>query len=287
VGAAVSSAVARKEIAVAVERVPADSRVVFTANVGELRRNDQLDKILGKLANHPRVALMLVAAPCVRPILAGSEWVVFAAKSLEDGDRATLIVRGRWRRADVEACFADDLVKLEMQDGTTMLQLPRIGWVDFIDDHTVYLSVREDLAAAQVHALARPGQGPNKTPSKGATVHARKLLARLPADRTIGMVVDGTDKLPWPSALLPAGSDLVTWARVDDAGAALDVAVDTRDEVTAQKLVEVVRAQLDPVFKDANPKMVGRLDVTRDGTTLRIRGTITPFVIGMISSVIP
>jgi len=279
-GEGVSAATARAEIASALARVPADSRVLFTVNVGDLRKSPQIDQILDKIGKHPKLQLLLDAAPCIKPLLSGSEWVVFAAKTLEDDARATMIVRGRWQRADVEGCFEDDITKLAMPDGATMLQLRRVGWVDFIDEHTVYLSVREDLAAAQVHALVK-GQG------KGATPHARALAAKLPVDRAFGAVVDASGKLPWPSAVLPAGSDLATWFRVEETGVALEVLIDTKQEPEALKLAETFRANLDPVFRDASPKHVGRIDVTREHTAVRVHGSITPLVLGMISSAVP
>ncbi|MBA3820400.1 MAG: hypothetical protein H0X17_16025 [Deltaproteobacteria bacterium] len=275
-----TSEAARTEISAAVARVPADTHVLFTANVGELRRNPQFDLILGKIAKHPRIALLLDVAPCVKPILSGSEWLVFAAKSLEDGDRATLIVRGSWRRADIEACFEDDIVRLEMPDKSTMLQLRRVGWVDFIDDHTVYLSVREDLAAAQVHALVKGG-------GKGPSAKTQQLLAKLPVERSLGVIVDGSAKLVWPDALLPRGSDLVSWVRVGATDVELDVAIDTRSEPAARKLVDSARATFDPVFKDADPTAVGTIEIVREQTTMRLRGRLTSLMIGMISSAIP
>src|SRR5205085_6575733 len=140
-GVELKGEVARAQIAQAVARVPVDTRFLFTVNVGDLRRNDQYAAVLDKLANHAQVKELLATAPCLRPILAGSEWVVFATQSLQDSDRGTVVVGGRWKRADVESCLADDMVKLDMPDKTTMLQLRRVGWVDFLDDHTVYISV--------------------------------------------------------------------------------------------------------------------------------------------------
>ncbi len=279
-GDGVSVEAARKAIASALARVPADTRFVFTVNVGELRKDTQYDAILDKLAKHPQLTALLSVAPCLRPILSGSDWVVFGTQSLHDPERGTLVIGGRWKRADVESCFSDDMVKLDMPDGKTMLQLRRVGWVDFLDDHTVYISVREDLAAAQVHALVKNGAG--------GTKHLKELAAKLPADRTAGAAIDGSDNMEWPSDALPKGSDAVTWFKINpDGWTVLDLVVDAKAEAAAQKLVDSVHAQIDPVFKDADAKRVGKLDVQREKTAMHVRGNLGPFIIGMISSAVP
>ena len=270
----------REQIAHAITRVPADTRFVFTVDVGALRKDTQFDAILAKLANNIQVKALLATAPCLSPILSGSDWVVFGTLSLEDPERGTLVIGGRWQRGDIEKCLADDMVKLDMPDGKTMLQLRRVGWMDFIDDHTVYISVREDLAAAQVHALVKNGSG--------GTRHLKALVARLPAERTVGAVIDGSGKMKWPNDTLPDGSDASAWFHIgDDGWASFDLAVDTRDETATLKLVEKVRAELDPVFANADAKRAGTIDVAREKTTLRVKGKLSPFILGMLSSAVP
>ena len=58
-----------------------------------------------------------------------------------------------WKRADVESCLSDDMVKLAMPDGTTMLQLRRVGWVDFLDATDAF---REALNHAVDNKKDRP-----------------------------------------------------------------------------------------------------------------------------------
>ena len=274
------NSVTRKQIAHAITRVPADTRFVFTVDVTELRADSGFDAVLDKLANHVQVKALLSMAPCMRPILSGSDWVVFGTQSLKDPDRGTLVIGGRWKRADVEGCLADDMVKLDMPDGKTMLQLRRVGWLDFIDDSTVYISVREDLAAAQVHALVKTGAG--------GTKHLKELAAKLPVERTMGAVVDGSGNMPWPSDTLPQGSDAVAWFDIGDEGwTSFDLAVDTKDETAALKLVEKAKAEVDPVFASADIKRAGEITVAREKTTMRIKGKLSPFIIGMLSSAVP
>jgi serine/threonine protein kinase len=279
-GESLSIEVAREQIAHAITRVPADTRFVFTANVAELRADSQFDAVLGKLANNIQVKALLAMAPCLQPILAGSEWVVFGTQSLQDPERGTLVIGGRWQRGDLETCLADDMERLKMPDGKTMLQLRRVGWLDFIDDHTVYISVREDLAAAQVHALVKNGSG--------GTKQLKALVAKLPADRTVGAVIDGSGKMKWPKDTLPDGSDAIAWFSIaDDGWTMFDLAVDTRDEVKTLKLVEKVRAEVDPVFANADAKRAGTIDVSREKTTLRVKGKLSPFITGMLSTMVP
>ena len=272
--------VIRKQIAHAVTRVPADTRFVFTVNVNELRADAGFDAVLDKLGNHVMVKALMSSAPCVKPILSGSEWVVFGTLSLKDPDRGTLVVGGRWKRADVERCFADDMVELDMPDGKTMLQLRRVGWLDFIDEQTVYISVREDLAAAQVHALVKNGSG--------GTKHMKELAAQLPVDRTAGAVIDGSGNMEWPTETLPKGSDAIAWFAIGDNGwTTFDFAVDTKNDATAQKLADKARAEVDPVFANADAERAGKITVSRDKTTMHVKGKLSPLIIGMLSSAVP
>jgi serine/threonine protein kinase len=277
-GDPVSVAAARAELAAAIRHLPADTQVVFAALVGELRGNEQFDQLLGKLAKHARVVGLLDLVPCLQPIVGGSEWAIYASRSLEDGSSGTLMARGRWRRADVEACFGAEAQPLAMTDGRRMLQLPRLGWIDFVDDHTLYLSLREDLAAAQVHELVMRGKGP--------TEKARTLLAALPAARTLTAVVDGTD-VSWPDESLPKGSHLTAWLAVERSGTAVEVAIDARDPKEAQKLVDGVKPTIDDLFKERESRLLGRLEVARDGAVFRLTGRLTSLMMGMIASQVP
>jgi predicted Ser/Thr protein kinase len=275
-----STETTRKQIAHAMTRVPADTRFLLTVDVNALRADSGYGAVLDKLANHLQVKALLATAPCLRPILGGSDWVVFGTLGLKDPDRGTLIIGGRWQRKAVESCLADDMVKLDMPDGKTMLQLRRVGWLDFIDDSTIFISVREDLAAAQVHALVKAGNG--------GTKHLKELAAKLPANRTIGAIIDGSGKLEWPVNTLPNGSDTLAWMDIGaDGWTGFEFAVDTRNETETLKLVEKVRAEIEPVFASADAKRAGAVDVARDGTTMRIKGRLSPFIIGMLPAAIP
>jgi serine/threonine protein kinase len=279
-GEALAQDVIQKQIAHAMTRVPADTRFLFTLDVNALRKDDQYNAVLAKLANHIQVKALLATAPCLTPILAGSEWVVFGTQSLQDPERGTVVVGGRWKREDVVTCLSDDIESLKMPDGKTMLQLRRVGWVDFIDDHTVYISVREDLAAAQVHALVKNGHG--------GTKHTKELAAKLPPTRTLGAVIDGSGGMKWPSDALPKGSDAVASFEIGkDGWTSFSLDVDTKNETEALKLVEKVKAEVEPVFKDEASKRAGTVDVARVKTTMQVRGRLSPFIIGMVSTTIP
>lgn len=268
---------ARAEVAKAIQHVPADTRVLFTVVINELRAHEQLDEILGKVKDRTEAQQLLAAAPCIEPILAGAQWAVYAAKSLHDSTNGTLIVRGRWKRADVESCLSDDIVPLQMPDGAKLLQLRRVGWIDFIDEHTAYVSVRDDLAAAQVHALVTRGSGP--------AAHTRALFDRLPKDRTSAFVIDGTGPMKWPEDHLPAGSDASGWIRLDPkGGAAFDIVADTHAVATARQLHGKVKPTFDDLFKDKASSILGEISVTHAKTTMRIQGTVTPLLIAMIAS---
>jgi hypothetical protein len=278
-GPAVAPAEARAQIAAALAHVPADTRLLFTVGLDELRANEQFDHILGKLKKQPLVSGLLSSTPpCVAAVLANAQWGVFASPSLRDDLRATLILRGRWTRADIEQCFAPDSEPLAMPDGARMLQLRRVGWIDFLDEHTLYLSVREDLAAAQVHQLVRGGTGP--------AAQTKRLLAKLPADHTLGIVIDGTSGFEWPKDYLPAGSHATAWLRVGTYSE-LEVVADARSVAAATALVARVRPHVDEVFGSKESAILGTLKVERVGTAMRVRGTLSSLLVGMIGAQIP
>ncbi len=274
-----STADARKEAAAAIEHVPADTRVLFSVSIGELRRHDQFKVILDKLANHPRMASIRESLPpCVQSLLAGSEWAVYAAKSLHESEHGTVIIRGRWERSEVERCFAPDAIALTMPDGQQMLQLRRVGWIDFLDDHTVYISVRDDLAAAQVHDLAKHGNGP--------AAHTKELLAKIPATRTLAVAIDGSEGLEWPKEYLPKSSDATAWMRVDTF-TELEVTADAHSEAEADKLVASVKPSFDQLFKERESSILGSVKVAREKTAMHIRGKMSSLMLAMITSAIP
>jgi predicted Ser/Thr protein kinase len=278
-GDAVPQEVARKEIAAAIRHVPADTHLIFTAAVGELRKHEQIDDVLGKIAKQPLVkAFLATTPPCIQTLVTGAEWAIFATKAIDARTSGTLMIRGRWRRADVEACLAPDAVPLAMPDGKKMMQLKQVGWVDFVDDHTIYISVRDDLAAAQVHELAQRGNGPSPTTAK--------LLATIPAARSIGVVIDGSDGLAWPNDSLPKKSDLVAWLRAGEP-TEFSVIADTHNTKSAAALTAKVRPTFDEVFKDSESSLIGNVKVVHDKTRMKIDGQMTALLIAMISSQLP
>jgi serine/threonine-protein kinase len=278
-GDAVPLEVARKEIAAAIRHVPADTHLVFTAAIGELRKHEQIDDVLGKIAKQPLVkAFLATTPPCIQTLVTGAEWAVFATKAIDARTSGTLMIRGRWKRADVEACFAPDAEPLAMPDGKKMMQLKRVGWVDFVDDHTIYISVREDLAAAQVHELAQRGNGPSPTTAK--------LLATIPPARSIGVVIDGSEGLAWPNDSLPKKSDLVAWLRADEP-TDFSVVADTHNVKSAAALVAKVKPTFDEVFKESQSALLGNVKVVHDKTRMKIDGQMSALLIAMISSQIP
>ena len=195
-------AAARAEVGAAIKHLPADTTMIIAGLVGPLRRDDRFTAIFDKIAASPKITGAVSSLPpCVRALGSRAEWFVFGSVGFLANEQGTLLLRGRWKRADVEACFAGASETFTMVDGARLLQLPAVGWIDFLDEHTVYISVRQDLAAAQVHE--------NVKRSVGLTKHARKLLASLPAERAVTFVVDGQGDVAWPNDTLPKGSDAV------------------------------------------------------------------------------
>ncbi len=278
-GPAVSAEVARKEAQAAITHLPADTRMVIGVLVGPLRRDARFTPIFEKVASIPKVKYAIgEMPPCVGDLLSDAEWLVFGSAGFNADEQGTLIMRGRWKRENVVGCFAHQSEEYPLADGTKMLQLPQIGWIDFMNPQTVYISVRQDLTAAQVHA--------NVKRAKPLPQTLRALLGTLPADREMTFVVDGAGDVPWPSDTLAPGSDLVAWLRPTTDGVVFDVAIDTKAEAPAIELAKKLDTEVTSVFADAN-KAVADMKVTRDKSRVRIGGSVSSLILGMVPSAIP
>ncbi len=269
---------ARTEAAKAMRHLPADTSMVIGVLVGPLRRDPRFTPIFDRLAAHPKMAaLSTMLPPCVKALGAASEWFVFGSVGFGAQEQGTLILRGRWTREDVERCFAETSKPRTMTDGATLLELPEVGWIDFLDPSTVYISVRQDLAAAQVHA--------NVTRATGLTKRTRALLDALPGDRVLTFVVDGTGDLAWPSDVLPKGSDASAWLRPDADTVSFVVTLDPHSEAEATTLKARLDDEVGKVFEGASPKL-GTLTVTRAKTRVAITGALSSLMMGIVTSAI-
>ncbi|MBA3465109.1 MAG: protein kinase [Deltaproteobacteria bacterium] len=275
-GPEISVAIAQSELAAALPHLPADTSFVIAALVGQMNRDERFISMFDKLGKHPKVQMAFgLMPPCVKTLISGSEWFAFGSTGFMADKQGTLIVRGRWQRSDVEACFSAQSQTFTMTDGAKLLQLPEIGWLDFLDANTVYISVRQDLAAAQVHDNVKKGVG--------LTKRARTLLATLPPNRALTFVVDGTGNVEWPGDPLPRGSDAAASVQISDWGVAFDVALDTHDEASARQLEAKVKPELEPLFASTTDS-VGKLAVTRAKSNVRISGKLSTLMMGIVSS---
>ena len=270
-------AIYRGETVRALQHLPADTRVVFTAQIHELRANPSTEDMLEKLGKNAKVNMLFGGLPpCVRAIASDAEWVVFGAPSIDSAEQGTLVIRGRWRRKDVEACFAEAVKPNVANDGAKLYRLGDTGWLDFIDDHTAYATIRADLEAEAVHALVKRGTG--------ADPHAAAIVAKLPADRSIALVIDGKAKDDWTGLLkIPKGSDVYGWIRIDPTAVSLDFAADTHDEAAAKRATADFKPQIDDLFSSSNDA-VGKLVVEREQTVVHARGKLSSFMLSMISA---
>ncbi|MGE0403255.1 MAG: serine/threonine protein kinase, partial [Kofleriaceae bacterium] len=276
--AAVSDAVLRDEAQAAIAHLPADTSMVIGALVGPLKRDSRFEPFFERGANAPQAKLALAGLPpCVKGMLANAEWFVFGSVGFNAEEQGTLIVRGRWKRSTVTECFAAQSDEYKVGDAT-MLQLPEVGWLDFLDEHTVYISVRQDLAAAQVHA--------NVKGAKPLTPSVRALLAKLPADRMLTFVLDGGGKVTWPVEAIPKGTDMLAWLRPTKDGVTFDVAMETYDEDAAKVLEKKLATEITTVFGEAN-KNVADLRVERKKAHVRIGGSVSTLILGLASAAIP
>lgn len=240
----------RAEAAAAIAKLPADTHFVAGMQLVDLRANQQTAAILDKLTDHPKLAPIAIMLPtCVRRILRDADWFVIGAPSVDKSSNATFIVRGRWRRADVETCFADD----------------KPGALDFLDEHTVRVSLADKPLQRKPRRL-------------------KQLLASLPARRSFFVVGDGGAGDDWGELSLPEGSDVFGWMLVTDKGVDLDFAADPHDEKAAQDAVDKIKPQIDEVYATAPRDAVGTMAVTREGTVVRVQGNLTSFMLGIVTS---
>jgi serine/threonine protein kinase len=277
VGAERSREEYRAEAAAAIARLPGDTRFVFATQLADLRSNSATAELLAKLAAHPRITpLGLLVPPCVKAMFADAEWFVFGAPSVAAAQKGTLIVRGRWRSVDVETCLGDSTQGHVTADGAKQFRVGAAGWLDFLDEHTAYIVLDTRLDAADLHAmLAKPAGLPPRT---------RQLLATLPVERSVAIVADGKAQDDWATLSLPKGSDLFGWLRVEQAGVVVDFAADPHNQVAADATARRIKPELDEVFGKVSPDAVGKLEVVRTGTTVRLKGNITSLVLGIVTA---
>ena len=274
-GPEVSVAIAQAEIARAIPHLPVDTSFLAAGLIGQLRRDDRFRTMFDKLAKHPQAALMAsMLPPCVRTLIGGSEWFVFGSTGFAADKYGTLIVRGRWTRKAVEGCFVGQSQAFKMNDGAAMLQLPEVGWLDFLDDNTAYISVRQDLAAAQVHDNVKSGVG--------LTKRARALLATLPTDRAFTFVVDGTGGVEWPGDPLPKGTDMAAAMQVTEPIVGFKVAMELHGEPAAKELAAKLATEIAPL--NGTDGKANNVKVSRAGSQVIIEAKLSTLLMGIVSS---
>jgi hypothetical protein len=268
----------RAEASAAVQKLPSDTRLLFTVQLGELRDNSSTSDLLDKIGKHPKVApLALLLPPCVKGIIADAEWFVFGAPSLADSAAGTLVLRGRWRRSDVEACFADTVKVYVANDGAKLYRVGDDGWLDFLDDHTAVVTLNTKLEAEALHKLTKKPQGP--------ITRVKQMFAALPANRTISLVSDGKNaNEDWSSLSLPRGSDVFGWIRVEKDGMAMDLAADPHNPEAAKAAVLRIKPDVDNLFQNTSPDTVGKIEVLTQGTVVHVRGRVTSLMISLVTA---
>jgi hypothetical protein len=267
----------RAEAAASVQTLANDTRLLFSVQLGEMRAVSATRDMLDTIAAHPKVASLGILLPgCVKGIVADAEWMVFGAPGLEKSDVGTLIIRGRWRRPDVEACFADAVKTHVAADGGKLFRIGDFGWLDFIDEHTAYVTLNSKLGPEAVHKLVTKGAGP--------VTKVKKTFAALPAKRTISVVVDGATQDDWSMFSLPRGTDIFGWIRVEPEGMVLDLAADPHNDAAATAAMRRVKPQIDELFQNTNPETVGKIEVVRQQTAVHIRGNMTALMLGIVTA---
>ncbi|HEY4177520.1 MAG TPA: protein kinase [Kofleriaceae bacterium] len=266
------------EVAAAIPHLPAGTHVMLAAIIGPLRRDPRFTTLFDKIVAMPQVQGIALAMPaCFKKLANGAEWVVVGTPDFTGHEHAVFIVRGRWDKAGVLSCFAKDAVATTV-GADTVYKLPSLGVLDFLDDHTFYMNMKDGIDAAEVHADVT-----RKTP--GMTKHAQELLASLKTPSALTFVADGS-KLTWPDGTLPPGGDAVGWIRVHPNGAQFQVVLDTKDIALSDALVKKFKDDLKEVF-DQPEAVVGTIGAHRDDTKVIVDGDLKNFVLSMIAGALP
>jgi hypothetical protein len=187
------------------------------------------------------------------------------------------VLRGRWRRADVEACFADTVSTYVTNDGAKLFRVGDEGWLDFIDDHTALVTLNTTLEAEALHKLTKKPSGP--------ITRVKQMFAALPANRTIALVSDGKNaNEDWSSLSLPKGSDVYGWIRVEKDGMSMDLAADPHNAEAAKAAIMRIKPDIDNLFQNTSPDAVGKLEVINQGTVVHVRGRISSLMISLVTA---
>lgn len=267
----------RAEAAIAVTKLPQDTRFVFTVSLGELRAQSQTNDLLDKIAKHPKVApVALMLPPCVKGIIGDAEWLVFGAPSVEKSIEGTLVLRGRWKRGDVESCFADTVKAYVTNDGSKLYRVGDEGWLDFLDEHTAVVTMSTKLEAEALHKLTTKPLGP--------VTRVKAMIANMPAARTLAIAADGNAGDDWSMLSLPKGSDVYGWIRVEPDGIALDLAADPHNPQAAKSAIMRVKPQLDNLFANTSADAVGKLEAIPQGTAVHVRGRMTALMLSLVTA---
>jgi serine/threonine protein kinase len=267
----------RVEAATAVQKLPQDTRFVFTVQLAELRAQSQTNDLLDKIAKHPKVAPVgLLMPPCVKGLLGDAEWLVFGAPSLEKAIEGTLVLRGRWRRSDVESCFADSVKAYVTNDGAKLYRIGDDGWLDFLDDHTAVVTMSTKLEAEALHKLTKKPLGP--------VTRVKAMIAKLPAERSLVVAADGTAKDDWSMLSLPKGTDVYGWIRIEPDGITLDLAADPHNPQAMKSAIMRIKPQLDELFANTSAESVGKLEAVPVGTAVHVRGRMTALMISLVTA---
>jgi serine/threonine-protein kinase len=267
----------RAEAAAAVAKLPQDTRMLMQVMLAEMRSIGATRDLLDTITRHPKVgALGLMLPPCVKALASDAEWILFGSQGIEHSGGGTLVVRGRWRRLDVEKCFGDSVKTHVSADGGKLYRVGDAGWLDFINDHTAYITLNTKLDAEGVHKLVTKGAGP--------ITRVKKTFAALPAARTIAVVVDGSTGDDWSMFSLPKGTDIFGWIRAEPAGIVLDLAADPHNDSAATAAQRRIKPQLDELFENTTPESVGRLEVVRQQTAVHVRGNVTALMLGIVTA---
>ncbi len=269
-GPARTPAAYRAESTASLGHLPVDTRAVILVSIDDVMGHAPLAKIVHVALDDVRVnALLALAPPCARTLVADSAWLTYGAPRLDDSSHGTMIIGGRWNTDAVATCFGPTAVPVP---GTARLwRIHDFGYLARIDAHTVLITNRTDLAAPAIADLA------SRTGAAPAAIRAG--AAALSADRAVGVVVDRTSGDDFTSTLeLPKGVGIAGSLRVEADGVRFAGTASPLDAKTIARIEAQVRPQLGQLV------LFGEFTLAHTGDALRLDAHVSDGFLTTLSS---
>ena len=277
----------RAEAAAAVQRLPQDTRFVFTVAARRAARAERRRAICStrsRSTRRSRRSRCMMPAVCEGHRRRRRVDRVRRAGPRDSRRQGTLILRGRWRRSRCRGVLRrHGARRTSTNDGAKLYRIGDDGWLDFLDDHTAIVTLNTKLEAEA------PTQADEKRAGAG---HARqsRCSRRCPPTRTIAIVADGNAERRLVDAVAAAAArHLRLDSRRARRASSLDLAADPHKSAGRKRRDHAGSSpQLDELFANTSAghsrQARGR---SRQDTVVHIRGNMTALMLGIVTAAIP